>query len=140
MFRRERSRDFEKGWMRIPSGDEMADIPQSRCDFVFRNHFAIHANAFAESDKVRGGEETSLKISRATNGIDHRTNRSFSVCAGDVNNTRVAETDIQLGDQPPDILQPEFDPEALKAVKPGERLFVIDRGVSRRANSVPPGS
>ena len=32
---------------------------------------------------------------------------------------------MQLGDESPDIFQAELDTEALKAVEPGERLFVI---------------
>jgi hypothetical protein len=32
---------------------------------------------------------------------------------------------MHLGNQMPNVFQPEFDPEALKAVKPGERLSVL---------------
>jgi hypothetical protein len=31
---------------------------------------------------------------------------------------------VQLREQVLDIFQPEFDPEALEAVKPGKRLFI----------------
>ena len=51
-----------------------------------------------------------------------------------MNDARIAKIDMQLRDQSPNIFQPEFDPEALKAVKPGERLLVGDRLVSRRAD------
>jgi hypothetical protein len=31
---------------------------------------------------------------------------------------------VRRGEKPLNIFQPEFDPEALKPIKPGERLFV----------------
>ncbi len=42
-----------------------------------------------------------------------------------MNNARAAKIDMRLSNQTPNIFQPEFDPEALKAVKPGERLSVL---------------
>jgi hypothetical protein len=36
-----------------------------------------------------------------------------------------AKIDMKRSDEPLDIFQPKFDPEALKAVKPRERLFVL---------------
>jgi hypothetical protein len=83
---------------------------------------------------------------RATDRIDHGANGAFAVCAGDVDNfgysgarrgrrrafdINAATTFVQ---QTPGIFQPEFDPEALEAVKPGERRLIIDRRISRCAN------
>jgi hypothetical protein len=61
---------------------------------------------------------------RATDRIDHRADRAFSVGARDVNDARAAKIDIQFGNQTLDIFQAEFDPEALKAVEPGKRLGI----------------
>src|SRR5207244_12529083 len=44
--------------------------------------------------------------------------------AGHVNNARAAKIDMRLSNQTPNVFQPELDPKALKAVKPGERLLV----------------
>jgi hypothetical protein len=42
-----------------------------------------------------------------------------------VDNPGAGKIDMKLRDKPPDIFEPEFDPEALKAVEPGERPWVI---------------
>src|ERR1700731_5076646 len=125
MFQREGSCDFEKSRMRFPVSDELANIGQAARDFVFRNHFAVNANAFAKSNKVRGDEKAGPIFFGATDRVDHRTDGTLAVCAGNVNDARFAKIDMQLGNQSLDIFQPEFDAEALKAVEPGERLSVL---------------
>ena len=85
MFQRERGRDFEKRRMRIPIRDQIANRGQTVGNRVLGNHFAVHANAFAKRDEVRGGEETGAISLRATDRIDHGADRAFAVCAGDVN-------------------------------------------------------
>jgi hypothetical protein len=42
-----------------------------------------------------------------------------------VDDPGAAKSDTKDGDEPPDIFEPEFDPEALKAVEPGERLWIV---------------
>ena len=42
-----------------------------------------------------------------------------------MDDTRAGKIDMQLGNESPDVLQSELDPEALKAVEPGERLRVV---------------
>lgn len=86
---------------------------------------------------MRGYEQTGAIALRAADGIDHGTNRALAVCAGDVDDlgcrgarraerlafdTNAATTFVQ---QSPDIFETQFDPEAFEAVKPGERLLVI---------------
>src|ERR1043166_2056209 len=92
--------------------------------FLFRNRFAVYANPFAKSDEVRGDKEAGPIFCGATDRVDHRADGGFCVWARDVDDPRIAKIDIDLGDEAPNIFEPEFDPEALKAVEPGERLFV----------------
>ena len=94
-------------------------------DFVFGDHFAIYPNAFAKSDEVRGSEKTGAISSGAADRIDHRANRAFAVCAGDMDDTGLAKIDIQFAEQALNVFEPELDPEALRAVKPGQRFPVI---------------
>jgi hypothetical protein len=42
-----------------------------------------------------------------------------------VNDSGAAKIDTKDGNEPLDIFEPELDPEALKAVEPGERPWVI---------------
>jgi hypothetical protein len=124
MFQRKRGRDFKEGWMRLPICDELANVRQASRDFIFRNHFAAYADALAERDQVRGGEESGPIVLGTADRIDHRADGAFAVSARDVNDARIAKIGMQVGDQSPNIFQPELDPEALKAVEPGERLGV----------------
>src|SRR5262249_18833809 len=116
--------DFKKSWMWLPIANEISNPRQAFSDFLFRDHFTIHADPFAKSDEVRGYEEAGPMFSRPANRIDHRANGAFAVRASDVNDARVAKIDIKRADQSANIFETEFDPEALKAVEPGERLFV----------------
>ena len=125
MFQGERGRDFEESRVRLPISDELPNIGQGRCNFVFGNHLAVDTDSFAKSDKVRGDKKTGPIFLGATDRIDHRADRPLAVGAGHVNNARAAKIDMRLSNQTPNIFQPEFDPEALKAVKPGERLSVL---------------
>jgi hypothetical protein len=62
---------------------------------------------------------------RTQDRINHCANGAFSIRPGDVDDPGAAKSDTKDGDEPPDIFEPEFDPEALKAVEPGERPWVI---------------
>src|SRR5258708_35671104 len=111
--------------MRFPISDELPNTRQASRDFIFRDYFAVDADSFAKSDKVRGDKKTGPIFLGAADRIDHRADRALAVGAGDVNNAHVGKIDIQFSDQASDVFQTEFDPEALKAVEPGERLFVL---------------
>ncbi len=82
MFHRERGGDFKKCRMRIPIGDEIANRVQTISNGVLGNHFAVHANAFAERDEVRRREKAGAMSLRAADRIDHGANGAFAVCAG----------------------------------------------------------
>ena len=125
MLQGEGGGNFKEGGMRFPVCDEIANLSQRRRHRVLRNHLATQANAFTKSDEVRGGEQTGAIFLRATDRIDHGANRAFAVGAGDMNDARAGQIDMQLVDQPPDVFQSELDAEALKAVEPGERLPVV---------------
>src|ERR1700730_3773966 len=125
MFQTERGRDFEKRWVRFPIAYEFANFLQAGRNLILRNHFAIHLNSFAESDEVRGGKQAGGIFCRTTDRIDHCADGAFAVCARDVYDPRFTGIDLQLGDQSPNVIQAELDPEALKAVEPGERLFIL---------------
>jgi len=44
-----------------------------------------------------------------------------------VNHATLVKIDVELREEPPDVFQAELDPEALKAVEPGERLLICQR-------------
>src|SRR6266404_6000972 len=110
--------------MRIPIANESTNVCQTGGGITFRNHFAVHPDSFAKADEVRGGKEPGAIFCGAANRIDHRADRAFAVRASDVDDAGVSKIDIELGNQPANVFEAEFDAEALKAVKPGERLFV----------------
>src|SRR6266404_2813137 len=102
IFERERSRDFKKCWMRLPIVDQLTNGRETVGNRVLRNHLAVHADAFAKGNEGRGGEEAA----------------AITLCARD------RQIDTQLVNQAPTIFEAEFDSEALKRVKPGERFLV----------------
>src|SRR5438477_6534651 len=125
MFEGEGGGDFKESRMRFPFYDVIANLGQRRRHRLFRNHLATYANALTESDEVRGCEQTGAIFLRATDRVDHGADRAFAIGAGDMNDARAGQVDMQLVDQPPDVFQSELDAEALKAVEPGERLPVF---------------
>src|SRR5438128_1921192 len=124
MFHRERGREFEKCGMRLPTGDQIANRGQAVSNDVLGNHFASYTNALPERHEVRGDEQASAISLRATDRIDHGANGAFAVCSGHVNDASSAKIHMQLCKKSPDVFQAKLDAEALKAVEPGERLFV----------------
>src|SRR5207237_6353849 len=106
------------------------------CDRIFRNHVAVYPNAFAKRDQVRRREQSGAISLCATNRIDHGTNGALTIGSSDVNDLArnggfgVAEADLKIAppgksvEQALDVFQAELDPEALQAVKPGERFMV----------------
>src|SRR5205814_1083406 len=91
-----------------------------------------------ERDEVRGGEEAGAIAPRATDRIDHGANGAFAVCACDVDDSKyrgaslgerrafaAANAATTVVEQTPDVFQAKFDPKALKAIKPGERLPIV---------------
>ena len=111
MLQGERGCDFEKRRMRVPARDQRANSGQSRGRLVFRNHFAVYADAFAEGNEVRGGEEAGAMTLRARDRIDHGADRAFAIRPRDVNDPRIAEIDMQRLDQPINIFETKFDPK-----------------------------
>jgi hypothetical protein len=75
----------------------------------------------------------------ATDRIDHGANGAFAIRSGDVNDFPWSSfQDVTLRkffEQALDVFQTELDSETLEAVKPTERLTIIDRRVSRHANA-----
>src|SRR4030095_6082027 len=124
MFQCERGCDFEKSRVWIPTANQIANGREAIGSRLFGNHFAVYANALTERDKVRGCEQAGRISLCATDRIDHGANGAFAVCAGDVNDFAVAKIDAQLSDESLDIFQAQFDPEALEAVEPCERVFI----------------
>ena len=98
MLQGEGGGNFKEGGMRFPVCDEIANLSQRRRHRVLRNHLATHANALAESDEVRGCEKTGAIFLRAADRIDHGANRPFAVSAGNVNDGRAGQIDMQLVD------------------------------------------
>src|SRR5437762_2627191 len=124
--------------MRIPIGDQVANRGQAVGNRFLGNHFAIYTDPFAKRDEVRGGEEAGAIAPRATDRIDHGANGAFAVCACDVDDSKcrgaslgerrafdAANAATTFVEQTPDVFQAKFDPKALKAIKPGERLPIV---------------
>src|SRR4030095_15920425 len=99
-------------------------------DRVFRNHIAVHTNAFAKRNEVRGRKQTGAISLCTADRIDHGANGAFAVCARDVNDLAkdfwrgACTPQTEFVKQTLDVFQAELDPEALEAVKPGERFLV----------------
>ena len=85
---------------------------------------------------MRGYEQAGAIALRPTDEIDHGADGALAVCAGDVDDFgckalaaasawRLNKRRYNIIEQPLDIFETQFDPEALEAVKPGERLLVI---------------
>ena len=129
----QRRRDLKKCRMWFPVADHFADRSETFRNFFFGDHFAIDLNALAISDEVRGGEQSGVITLGAANGVDHRADRAFAVCAGDVEDALPFRGNIQLAEKALNVLQSELDPETLRAVKPGKRILVGggDSGLSR---------
>jgi hypothetical protein len=67
---------------------------------------------------------------RAQDGIDHCADRSFSIRAGDVDETLIAGK-IHCAQQALNIFETEFDSEQLRAEKPGQR-FAVGHAVAEK--------
>ena len=124
MLQRERGCDFEECRVRIPVSYDLANVGQAICSGFFRNHFTVHTNSLAKGDEVRGGEQTTAIPLRSADRIDHCADRSLAVCAGHVDDAGLTKIDMQRVDETPNVFEAEFDPEALKTVKPGQRRLI----------------
>jgi hypothetical protein len=62
---------------------------------------------------------------RAQNRIDHRADRAFPVCAGDVNDAELSISRAERLEQTQAIFKAELDSKTLETVEPGERLAVV---------------
>ena len=96
MSERQCGRDFKECRMRFPVADFVSERGQTFGDFLFVDHFAIHLDSFAVADEVRGGEETGAITLRAANGIDHRTDGTLAVRAGNVNDALIFRGKIEI--------------------------------------------
>jgi hypothetical protein len=76
-------------------------------------------------DEMRGSEQAGAIVLRTQIESIIGADGAFPIRAGDVNYCPIAEIDMQLREQSPNIFQPKLDPETLKAVKPCERVFVL---------------
>jgi hypothetical protein len=130
MFESERGRNFKKCRVRIPISDEIANCGQAIRDCVFGNHFAVYANAFAKGHEVRRREQTGAITLCPQDRIDHCANGTFAIGPSHMDDSGAAKIDMKRSDEPLDIFQPKFDPEALEAIEPSERFF-IRQGRSR---------
>ena len=136
MDKRQGGRDFKKSRMRLPGADQFPDQRETVRDVFFGDHFATDLNALAIREKVRGREQAGAIALRAASSIDHRTNGSFAVCPGDVNDAPSFPGNIQLAEQALHVLQPELYAEALRAVKPAKRLSIVGRESRHSSESV----
>src|SRR4051812_41310529 len=75
---------LEEGGVRIPRLGDLADSRYASGDFIVADHLAVHLDAFAVGDEVRGGEEAAAVTSCAQDRVDHRADGAFAVRARDV--------------------------------------------------------
>src|SRR5438874_12600226 len=101
------------------------------CDRFFRNHVAVYPNPFAKCDQVRRREQASAISLGPANRIDHGANGALAVCACHMNDLEGTGATTFV-EQPLDVFQAELDPEALQAVKPGQR-FMVRQGTPHRS-------
>src|SRR5438477_3550647 len=97
MLQRQGGRDFKKCRMRIPIPNAFTNFSETARDFVFGNLLAVHANAFAKTDKVRGGEQTSPMARRSRYCVDHCADGSLTISAGDVNDLAASAPQLEGG-------------------------------------------
>ena len=117
-------RDFEKGRMRFPLADEIANGGEAARHFGFADHDAVRLDALAKGDEVRGGEEPGGVAAGAGDGIDHGADGTFAVCARDVDDALFWRRYLERVEETADIIEAELDPKKLGPEKPGERLAV----------------
>src|SRR5207248_3198340 len=97
MLQRQCRRDLKKRRMWIPIANAFTNFSETTRDFVFGNLLAVHANAFAKADKVRGGEQSSAVIGSTSDRIDHRADGSLTISAGDVNDLAASAPQLEGG-------------------------------------------
>src|SRR5437763_16402738 len=84
MLQRQCRRDLKKRRMWIPIANAITNFSETTRDFVFGNLLAVHTNAFAKADKVRGGEQSGAVTCRARDRFDHCADAALSIGARDV--------------------------------------------------------
>src|SRR5207248_9077652 len=82
MLQRQSCRDFKKRRMWIPIANAFTNFSEATRNFVFGNLLAVHANALAKTDEVRGGEQTSPMARRSRYCVDHCADGSLTISAG----------------------------------------------------------
>src|SRR6266566_6618091 len=97
MLQRQGGRDFKKCRMLIPIANAFTNFAETARDFVFGNLLAVHPNSLAKTDEVRGGEQTSPMTRGSRDGVDHRANRAFAVCARDVDDFASSAPQLEGG-------------------------------------------
>ena len=97
MLQRQGGRDFKKCRMRIPIANAFTNFAETARDLVFGNLIAVHANAFAKTDEVRGGEQSGAVIGSTSDRIDHRADGSLTISAGDVNDLAASAPQLEGG-------------------------------------------
>src|SRR5438132_11102142 len=83
--------------MRIPIANAFTNFAETARDFVFGNLIAVHANAFAKTDEVRGGEQTSPMTCGSRQSVGHCANRAFAIRARDVDDPAASAFQLEGG-------------------------------------------
>src|SRR5947207_2245620 len=95
MLQRQSCRDFKKCRMWIPIANAFTNFSETTRNFVFGNLLAVHANALAKTDEVRGGEQSGAVIGGTSDRIDHRADGSLTISAGDVNDLAASAPQLE---------------------------------------------
>ena len=117
-FKRESEGEFEEGGMRVPSRDTLTKPHNAGGDLGRRDHAFGVANALAEVNQVRRGEDACAEACGFENGMNEDAGGAFAVRAGHVDELLTGGWQVHLSQEPPDVVKAQFDAIELGAVEP----------------------
>ncbi len=125
--------------------DPAVEIGDGRHQRILGDRPVVDGESLREIDQVGRGEAGRAVPGGAKPGVDHRRHRALAVGAGDVHRRERPLGMAQRGDQRPDVLESELDPELFEPEKIVERFHVRFRcqacGVPRfETRDVTPGT
>ena len=107
--------------------DAAAEIGDAATSVSWATGRSSMANRSREIDQVGRGEARRPVAGGAKPGVDHRRHRALAVGARDVHRAERSLGMAERGDQRPDVLEPELDPELFEPEQVVERFHVKSR-------------
>jgi hypothetical protein len=137
MLHRQSKADFEKGRMRFPIRNMLANFSENASDVGLWNHFPTDAYSLAEGDEMRRSEEPSGHAGISQDALGKGANRAFAVGSCDMNDFQSLRQRKKgkLAEETLRIFQTQFDAEILRAVKPVDGFVVVHGRMIRTRKS-----